>query len=71
MIPMVDLKGQYKMLQKEIEAGFQQTMENTSFILGPNVNEFEKEAARYLGVKHALTCASGTDALHLGLIAAG
>jgi dTDP-4-amino-4,6-dideoxygalactose transaminase len=71
MIPMVDLKGQYKTLQKEIEAGFQQTMENTSFILGPNVNEFEKEAARYLGVKHALTCASGTDALHLGLIAAG
>ena len=71
MIPMVDLKGQYKTLQKEIEAGFQQTMENTSFILGPNVHEFEKEAAEYLGVKHALTCASGTDALHLGLIAAG
>jgi dTDP-4-amino-4,6-dideoxygalactose transaminase len=71
MIPMVDLKGQYKTLQKEIEAGFQQTMENTSFILGPNVHEFEKEAANYLGVKHALTCASGTDALHLGLIAAG
>lgn len=71
MIPMVDLKGQYKTLQKEIEAGFQQTMENTSFILGPNVHEFEKEAAQYLGIKHALTCASGTDALHLGLIAAG
>ncbi|MGD8484005.1 MAG: DegT/DnrJ/EryC1/StrS family aminotransferase [Thioalkalispiraceae bacterium] len=71
MIPMVDLKGQYKTLQKEIEAGFQQTIENTSFILGPNVHEFEKEAADYLGVKHALTCASGTDALHLGLLAAG
>lgn len=71
MIPMVDLKGQYKTLQKEIEAGFKQTFENTSFILGPNVQEFEKEAANYLGVKHALTCASGTDALHLGLIAAG
>lgn len=71
MIPMVDLKGQYKTLQKEIEAGFQQTIENTSFILGPNVQTFEKEAADYLGVKHALTCASGTDALHLGLLAAG
>lgn len=71
MIPMVDLKGQYKTLQKEIEAGFQQTIENTSFILGPNVHEFEKEAANYLGIKHALTCASGTDALHLGLLAAG
>lgn len=71
MIPMVDLKGQYETLRDEIEAGFQETMENTSFILGPNVNEFEKEAADYLGVKHALTCASGTDALHLGLLAAG
>lgn len=71
MIPMVDLKGQYRTLQKEIEAGFQQTIENTSFILGPNVHEFEKEAADYLRVKHALTCASGTDALHLGLLAAG
>lgn len=68
---MVDLKGQYKTLQAEIEAGFKETMENTSFILGPNVNTFEKEAAEYLGVKHALTCASGTDALHLALLAAG
>jgi dTDP-4-amino-4,6-dideoxygalactose transaminase len=41
------------------------------FILGPNVQAFEKEAAAYLGVAHAITCANGTDALHLALLAAG
>jgi dTDP-4-amino-4,6-dideoxygalactose transaminase len=71
MIPMVDLKGQYQTLKDEIEQGFQETMQNTSFILGPNVQAFEKEAAEYLKVKHTVSCASGTDALHLALLAAG
>jgi dTDP-4-amino-4,6-dideoxygalactose transaminase len=71
MIPMVDLKGQYQTLKEEIEQGFQETLQNTSFILGPNVQAFEKEAADYLQVKHAISCASGTDALHLALLAAG
>ena len=71
MIPMVDLKGQYQTLKEEIEQGFQETLQNTSFILGPNVQAFEKEAADYLGVKHAIGVASGTDALHLALDAAG
>ena len=71
MIPMVDLKGQYQTLKDEIEQGFQETLQNTSFILGPNVQAFEKEAADYLQAKHAISCASGTDALHLALVAAG
>ena len=71
MIPMVDLKGQYQTLKDEIDQGFQETLTNTSFILGPNVQAFEKEAADYLQVKHAISCASGTDALHLALLAAG
>ncbi len=71
MIPMVDLKGQYQTLKEEIERGFQETLQNTSFILGPNVQAFEKEAADYLQVKHAVSCASGTDALHLALLASG
>ena len=71
MIPMVDLKGQYQTLKEEIEQGFQETLQNTSFILGPNVQAFEKEAADYLQAKHAISCASGTDALHLALLAAG
>ena len=71
MIPMVDLKGQYHTLKDEIDKGFQETLENAHFILGPNVHAFEKEAAEFLGVKHAISCASGTDALHLALDAAG
>lgn len=71
MIPMVNLKAQYAEIQDEIVAGFAETLENCAFILGPNVQAFEKEAADYLGVKHAIGCASGTDALHLALLAEG
>lgn len=71
MIPMVDLKGQYHEIKDEIDQGLLQALEATQFILGPNVRNFEEEAAAYLGVEHAVGCASGTDALHLALIAAG
>ncbi|MDD2760418.1 MAG: DegT/DnrJ/EryC1/StrS family aminotransferase [Methylomonas sp.] len=71
MIPMVNLKAQYAEIQDEIVSGFSETLETCAFILGPNVQAFEKEAADYLGVKHAIGCASGTDALHLALLAAG
>ena len=71
MIPMVNLKAQYAEIREEIEAGFAQTLDSCAFILGPNVQAFEKEAAEYLGVKHAIGCASGTDALHLALLAEG
>ena len=71
MIPMVNLKAQYADIQDEILGGFAETLDNCAFILGPNVQAFEKEAAEYLGVKHAIGCASGTDALHLALRAVG
>ena len=71
MIPMVDLKLQYNNLKEEIDTKIIEALGKTQFILGPNVQAFEKEAAEHLGVKHALTCASGTDALHLALLAAG
>jgi dTDP-4-amino-4,6-dideoxygalactose transaminase len=71
MIPMVNLKAQYAEIKEEIERGFAETIENCTFILGPHVQAFEKEAAEYLGVKHAIACASGTDALHLALLAEG
>jgi len=71
MIPMVNLKAQYAEIKEEVEQGLAQTIENCSFILGPNVQGFEKEAAEYLGVKHAIGVASGTDALHLALLAEG
>ena len=71
MIPMVDLKAQYHNLKDEIDSAVLDAIESTQFILGPNVTSFEQEAASYLGVPHAVTCASGTDALHLAVLAAG
>jgi dTDP-4-amino-4,6-dideoxygalactose transaminase len=70
-IPMVDLKGQYESLRHEIDDAILQSLSETRFILGPNVQAFDQEAADYLGARHAISCASGTDALHLGLLAAG
>lgn len=69
-IPMVDLVAQYRDLQPQLEPAFLSALNAAQFILGPNVQAFEKEAAAYLGVKHAITCANGTDALHLALLAA-
>ncbi|MEN8260533.1 MAG: DegT/DnrJ/EryC1/StrS family aminotransferase [Pseudomonadota bacterium] len=71
MIPMVDLKAQYTDIKDEIQKGLDEVLESCHFILGPNVQAFEKEAAAYLGVKHAIGVASGTDALHLALEAEG
>ena len=71
MIPMVDLKTQYHNLKTEIDRAVLDAMESTQFILGPNVNAFEQEAATYLGANHAIAVASGTDALHLAILAAG
>lgn len=70
-IPMVDLKVQYHAIKEEIDRGILEALEKTQFILGPNVSAFEEEAAAFLGVKHAIGVASGTDALHLALAAAG
>jgi len=71
MIPMVDLRAQYQAHKPEIDAALAQVLESTQFILGANVQAFEREAADYLGVAHAVSCASGTDALHLALRALG
>ena len=70
-IPMVDLKGQYEILKNEIDSSLLQALSEAHFILGPNVQAFEQESADYLGVKYAIGCASGTDALHLALLATG
>jgi dTDP-4-amino-4,6-dideoxygalactose transaminase len=70
-IPMVDLKAQYAALKDEIDREVAAVLASGHFILGPNVQALEQEAAAYCGVKHAITCASGTDALHLALRACG
>lgn len=71
MIPMIDLKVQYEGLKEAIDTDIHNVLERMQFILGPNVAAFEQECADYLGVKHAVSCASGTDALALALRAAG
>jgi len=71
MIPMVDLKTQYHSLKEQIDRAVLDAMESCQFILGPNVTALEQEAAAYLGASHAVTCASGTDALQLAILAAG
>jgi len=70
-IPMVDLKKQYLELKDEMDAALAEVFESTAFILGPNVSKLEEEVADYIGTKHAVGVASGTDALHLALLANG
>jgi dTDP-4-amino-4,6-dideoxygalactose transaminase len=70
-VAMLDLTAQCDELRDEIDAGFRAVMASGQFVLGPNVAAFEKEVADYLGVAHAIGCASGTDALHLALRACG
>lgn len=64
---MVNLPAQYADIKDEIEQELNAVLTRCTFILGPNVQAFEQEVAAYLGVKHALGVASGTDALHLAL----
>ncbi|KPJ82051.1 MAG: erythromycin biosynthesis sensory transduction protein eryC1, partial [Gemmatimonas sp. SG8_23] len=71
MIPMVDLKAQYAGIQEEVEAAVLEVLRSGWYVMGPQHNALEEEAATYLGVKHGLGVASGTDALHLALRAAG
>lgn len=70
-IPMVDLGVQYERLKPELDGAVSEVMAGTRYVLGPNVQALEAELAEYLGVRHAISCASGTDALHLALRAAG
>ncbi|MCL2637200.1 MAG: DegT/DnrJ/EryC1/StrS family aminotransferase [Oscillospiraceae bacterium] len=65
----IDLKAQYKALEKEINAGIQNVLERGDFILGKEVAELESQLAEYVGRKFCITCANGTDALSMVLMA--
>ena len=67
--PFLDLKAQYQSIKPEIDAAIQRVMTSQQFILGPEVESFEKEMASYVAVDHAIACASGSDALLLALMA--
>ena len=68
---MLDLKAEYALLRDEIEPAVMEALAACQYIGGPNVKAFEAEAAAYAGVKHAISCASGTDALLIALRAIG
>ncbi len=68
-IQMVDLKGQYEKIRSEIDAEIQKVITDTAFIGGPAVQRFQEQLANYLGVKHVIPCANGTDALQIALMA--
>lgn len=70
-IPMVDLKAEYELLQDELNPVLLAALAATQYIGGPNVRAFEQEVAAYCGSRHAIACASGTDALLLALRACG
>ncbi len=70
-IPMVDLHHQYQTLKSEIQTALNDALDSTAFIMGPNVHAFEDEISNYLNIQHSISCASGTDALHLALSALG
>ena len=66
-----DLKKQYQVLKKDIDQKVQSVCESAHYISGPEVKELEKQLAEYVGVKHCITCANGTDAITLALKAWG
>ena len=68
---MLDLKRQYEPLQQELLGALQHVLETQQFILGEQVAAFETAASSHLGLKHAIGCSSGTDALWLAMAAAG
>jgi dTDP-4-amino-4,6-dideoxygalactose transaminase len=68
---MVDVVGQYMKIKSEIDAAIQRVMNSGQYIMGKEVSEFENEIAAYLGVRHAVGCASGTDALQAAMMALG
>ncbi len=70
-IPLVDLKAQYKNIKPKIRSALNKVLESGSFVLGEEVELFEKEFASYCGTKYCLGVNSGTSALHLALLSAG
>lgn len=71
MIPLVDLKMQYEQHKEEFQDAINAVLSTTSFVLGKDVELFEKNFASFIGATYAVGVASGTDALHLALRAAG
>ena len=68
---MVDLKGQYQDIKHSVDNAIQKVIDEASFINGPKVKEFQTNLENYLGVKHVIPCANGTDALQIAMMGVG
>lgn len=71
MIPITDLKNQYKSIEKDINQAILKVLNHGRYILGPEVFELEEKLTAYTGAKYCITCANGTDALQIALMAIG
>lgn len=71
MIDFIDLKAQQNRIKDKIDAGIQNVLTHGQYILGPEVTELEEKLAAYVGAKHCITCANGTDALQIAQMAFG
>ena len=71
MIPFIDLKAQYSRITEQVERAVLEVMRSGTFILGPVVQQLEERLAKFAGTRHCVSCASGTDALVMALMAKG
>ncbi len=69
--PFLDLKAQFAPIRDEVTAAVTRVLDSQVFIMGPEVEQFERQVAEYIGTEHAIGCASGSDALLLALMALG
>src|SRR4051812_47678810 len=70
-LQMVDLKTQYHKIRPEVDRAVLDVLESAAFINGKPVQEFAGNLAKYLGIKHVIPCANGTDALQIAMMALG
>lgn len=70
-IQMVDLQTQYQFIKPQVDAGIQEVLSSAQFINGPAVRNFQADLEAYLGVKHVIPCANGTDALQVAMMGLG
>ena len=68
---MVDLKSQYEKIKDTVNASIQEVLDSNTYINGPEVQKFQKNLEEYLGVKHVIPCANGTDALQIAMMGLG
>ena len=70
-LQMVDLKGQYSKIEKEVNQEVEEVLASTAYINGPKVHQFQADLEKYLDVKHVIPCGNGTDALQIAMMGLG